>query len=121
MIPYTGCISLEATIDHVGPMAKTVQDCATLLEIIAGTDGIDDRQPYNWPQGFVKFGQEVKTYWEAAGELPLNGVKVGVLQEGFEDPMTDANVAAASRAAIKKLGNLGAQVSEVSILLHIDS
>ncbi|KAH7322004.1 amidase signature domain-containing protein [Rhexocercosporidium sp. MPI-PUGE-AT-0058] len=47
LVPYTGGINLEATIDHVGPMAENVQDCATLLEVIAGTDGIDDRQPYD--------------------------------------------------------------------------
>lgn len=45
LVPYTGCISLEATIDHAGPMARTVQECVTLLEVIAGSDGIDDRQP----------------------------------------------------------------------------
>lgn len=42
LVPYTGCLSLEATLDHAGPMARNVQDCATLLEVIAGSDGIDD-------------------------------------------------------------------------------
>ena len=121
LIPYTGCISLEATIDHVGPMTKTVQDCATLLEVVAGSDGIDDRQPYNWPQGKVKFGAEIRKHLEIEGEKPLNGMKVGVLKEGFEDPMTDPNVAAASKAAIAKLVDLGAEVKEISIPLHRDS
>jgi amidase len=43
LVPYTGVIRLEATIDHVGPMARSVPDCVTLLQVIAGTDGIDDR------------------------------------------------------------------------------
>jgi amidase len=123
LVPYTGCISLEATIDHVGPMCKTVQDCATLLEVIAGSDGIDDRQPYNWPQGHVKFGQEIANHLSttASSPTPLKGTKVGILKEGFEDPMTDPNVAAASRAAIAKLGELGAEIKEISIPLHRDS
>jgi amidase len=121
LVPYTGCISLEATIDHAGPMARTVQDCATLLEVIAGCDGIDDRQPLNWPLGKVKFGQEVRKHVEASDGLPLKGTKIGVLKEGFEDPMTDPNVAAASRAAITKLAELGAEVEEISIPLHRDS
>lgn len=121
LVPYTGCISLEATIDHVGPMAKTVQDCATLLEVIAGSDGIDDRQPYDWPQGKIQFGEEIKKHLDQGGVKPLEGVKVGVLKEGFEDPMTDPNVAAASKAAIEKLSELGADVEEVSIPLHRDS
>jgi len=121
LVPYTGCISLEATIDHVGPMTKTVQDCATLLEVIAGSDGIDDRQPYDWPQGRVKFGEEVRKHLAQSSELPLKGMKVGVLKEGFEDLMTDPNVAAASEAAIAKLGDLGAEIKEISIPLHRDS
>ncbi len=121
LVPYTGCISLEATIDHAGPMARTVQDCATLLEAIAGSDGIDDRQPLSWPQGKVKFGQEVRKHLKTDSELPLKGTKIGILKEGFEDPMTDPNVAAASHAAITKLAALGAEVKEISIPLHRDS
>lgn len=123
LVPYTGCISLEATIDHVGPMAKTVQDCATLLEVIAGSDGIDDRQPYNWPQGHIKYGQEIKKHLASTSSTPtpLNGIKVGILKEGFEDPMTDPNVAAASKAAIAKLGELGAEIKEIGIPLHKES
>jgi len=102
-------------------MARTVQDCATLLEVIAGSDGIDDRQPLSWPQGKVKFGQEVRKHLEAGLDLPLKGTKIGILKEGFEDPMTDPNVAAASHAAIVKLAALGAEVKEISIPLHRDS
>ena len=34
LVPYTGIIPIEKTLDHVGPMARTVEDCATLLEVI---------------------------------------------------------------------------------------
>lgn len=121
LVPYTGCISLEATIDHTGPMTKTVQDCATLLEVIAGSDGIDDRQPSTWKHGDVKFGEEVRKHVQEGGALSLKGMKVGVLKEGFEDPMTDPHVAAASRSAIAQLATLGAEVKEISIPLHRDS
>lgn len=121
LVPYTGCISLEATIDYVGPMAKNVQDCATLLEVIAGTDGIDDRQPRDWVHGQVKFGEEIKNWTARKTDLPLKGIKVGVLKEGFEDAMTDPNVANASRTAISKLAELGAEVKEISVPLHKDS
>lgn len=121
LVPYTGGISLEATIDHAGPMTKTVQDCATLLEVIAGTDGIDDRQPRDWVHGHVKFGEEIMKWTATETDLPLKGIKVGVLKEGFEDPMTDPNVATASKSAIAKLAELGAEVKEISIPLHRDS
>ena len=44
LVPYTGILSLEATIDHTGPMTATVADNALLLEVIAGPDGYDSRQ-----------------------------------------------------------------------------
>ncbi len=121
LVPYTGCISLEATIDHAGPMANNVQDCATLLEVIAGSDDIDDRQPTTWKHGDVRFGEEVKRHIQDGGELPLKGIKIGILKEGFEDPMTDSNVAAACFSAIAQLASLGAEVKEISIPLHRDS
>ena len=34
LVPYTGCGSMDATVDHVGPMTKTVADCALLLEVM---------------------------------------------------------------------------------------
>ena len=34
LVPYTGIIGIEATIDHTGPMAKTVYDTALLLEVL---------------------------------------------------------------------------------------
>ena len=39
LVPYTGVMPIEATIDHAGPMTATVADNALLLEVIAGADG----------------------------------------------------------------------------------
>jgi len=33
LVPYTGVVSLDANLDHVGPMSRTVKDCALLLEV----------------------------------------------------------------------------------------
>lgn len=33
LVPYTGIMPIEMTFDHAGPMARTVEDCATLLEV----------------------------------------------------------------------------------------
>src|ERR1700757_3016514 len=46
LVPYTGVMPIEATLDHTGPMTATVADNALLLEVIAGADGLDPRQ-YN--------------------------------------------------------------------------
>src|SRR5262249_40604700 len=44
LVPYTGAMPIEATIDHLGPMTATVADNALLLEVMAGADGMDPRQ-----------------------------------------------------------------------------
>jgi amidase len=117
LVPYTGVISLDATIDHVGPMTRTVSDCATLLQVIAGTDGIDDRQPPNMPPSSIKYGMEIARHLEIK-DLPLNGLKIGILEEGFNDPLTSPSVASTCRTAIARFTSLGATVSTVSIPLH---
>lgn len=44
LVPYTGIFPIELTLDHVGPMARTAEDCARMLEVLAGPDGLDPRQ-----------------------------------------------------------------------------
>ena len=83
LVPYIGCLSLEAMLDHASPMARNVQDCATLLEAVTGSDGIDNRQPYSWPQGHVKFGEELKKFdGSTTSETPLKGNKSWVFDRG---------------------------------------
>ncbi len=44
LVPYTGVMPIESTIDHTGPMTGNVADNALMLEVIAGADGLDPRQ-----------------------------------------------------------------------------
>src|SRR5262250_526610 len=44
LVPYTGIMPIEITLDHTGPMSATVADNALLLEVLAGADGLDPRQ-----------------------------------------------------------------------------
>ncbi len=41
LVPYTGVMPIETTIDHTGPMTASVGDNALLLEVLAGPDGLD--------------------------------------------------------------------------------
>src|SRR5437762_1727677 len=43
LVPYTGIFPIELTLDHTGPMARTVADIALLLEVIAGAGGLAPR------------------------------------------------------------------------------
>src|SRR6516165_3613214 len=44
LVPYTGILGFDPWVDHAGPMTRTVEDNALLLEAIAGPDGLDPRQ-----------------------------------------------------------------------------
>jgi amidase len=107
LVPYTGVMSIDPSLDHVGPMARTVSDVALALEVIAGKDPADYRQ------------QEVpiQAYRDALGK-PINGLRLGILRDGFTHPGAQEDVNAAVRAAASQLQRLGAQVEEVSIPDH---
>lgn len=107
LVPYTGVMGLDFTIDHVGPMARSVADVALLLQVIAGEDGIDGRQRN------VKVGRYREAVSTGAG-----GLRIGVVGEGFGLPESNAGTDAAVRAAAQDLARLGAVVEEVSIPWH---
>jgi amidase len=110
LVPYTGIVGIDATFDHTGPMARSVADVALLLEVIAGKDPLDPRQ-YEVP---------VQLYTQVLGK-DIRGVRLGVVREGFNTPVSEPDVDAKVREAIKALQELGAQVQEVSIPAHVDA
>src|SRR5438067_2055900 len=44
LVPYSGIMPIELTLDHTGPMTGNVKDNALMLEVLAGPDGLDPRQ-----------------------------------------------------------------------------
>ena len=44
LVPYTGAFPIENTLDHLGPITRTVRDAAVMLGVLAGPDGLDPRQ-----------------------------------------------------------------------------
>ncbi len=107
LVPYTGIMPIEIYVDHTGPMTGNVRDNALMLEAIAGADGVDPRQ----------YDVETHPYSEML-EGGVGGMKIGVLQEGFGHPNSEADVDAANRAAADILARLGAEVREVSVPMH---
>ncbi|XP_052090946.1 amidase-like [Mytilus californianus] len=111
LVPYTGIASLELTLDHVGPMARTVTDCALLLEVIAGYDeGRDPRQIPN--MSIPKYSQLI--------DAGIEGFKIGIVKEGFESQLMEADVAEIVKGAANKFRGAGATVEDTSIPLHND-
>ncbi|WP_407521312.1 amidase [Methylobacterium oryzisoli] len=104
LVPYTGIMPIETTIDHTGPITATVADNALLLEVLAGADGLDPRQ----------YAPQVSRYTEAVGQ-GASGLRIGLLREGFAAPIMQEAVADAVRAAAARFEGLGARVEEVSL------
>lgn len=116
LVPYTGCGSNEPTNDHVGPMTRTVADNALLLEVIAGTDYIDDRGFAAPSLGNIpKYSQSLA---ELPSEKPLAGKRIGIIVESLSTPAMDPRVVECFRKAATAFESLGAEVEEVSIPLH---
>lgn len=108
LVPYSGIMPIENTIDHTGPMTQNVMDNALMLEVIAGADGLDPRQ------------YDVKTdrYTAAVGR-GVSGLRIGVIKEGFDQPGAESDVNDKVRAAAETLRGLGATIDEISVPWHL--
>lgn len=107
LVPYTGVMPIENTIDHTGPMTVNVADNALMLEVLAGPDGLDPRQ----------YDVKTEKYTDAL-EKGAKGLKIGVLREGFDHPQSEKDVDDKVRAAADKLRELGARVEDTSVEMH---
>ena len=108
LVPYSGIMPIETTIDHTGPMTQTVMDNALMLEVIAGADGLDPRQ------------YDVRTdKYTASVSRGVSGLRIGVVKEGFGHPQSEADVDASVRAGAEMFRRLGATVDEISIPWHL--
>lgn len=112
LVPYTGIFPIELTLDHTGPIARSAKDCARLLEVIAGPDGLDPRQPRDL---------KVEAYGERLTGDAI-GLRVGVVREGFDWPgLSEPDVDAGVREAAQRFAKIGATVREISIPWHRDA
>jgi amidase len=111
LVPYTGIFPIEGSLDHTGPMARTVAEVALLLEAIAGEDGLDPRQ----------VAVRKARYTEGlTGSLA--GLRVSVIKEGFGWPgLSEDKVDETVGAAVEALARHGACVRQVSIPMHRDA
>ena len=108
LVPYTGVMPIETTIDHTGPMTRSVLDNAVMLQAIAGADGLDPRQ----------YHPQVDDYVAAVGR-GAGGLRIAVVKEGFGHPVSEPDVDARVRAGAETFRRLGATVDEVSIPAHL--
>lgn len=112
LVPYTGAFPIEPTLDHLGPMARSVEDVALLLEVIAGPDGNDPRQ-----KG-VTFAASGDYIAAVRQDNKLQGFRIGVIKEGFEWPQSDPRVDDMVWTITSHMKSLGVSVFPMTIPWH---
>lgn len=108
LVPYTGILGADPTIDHTGPITRTVADAARTLAVIAGRDDLDARQGYDLSVG----------EYENALDADPDTMRVGVLHEGFDHPDSDPDVLGRVRQVVDALEETGVDTVDVSVPEH---
>jgi aspartyl-tRNA(Asn)/glutamyl-tRNA(Gln) amidotransferase subunit A len=99
-----GLVAFASSLDQIGPLSKTVTDCAILLNAIAGFD----------PKDSTSAPRDVPDF-TAACTQGLDGIRIGIPEEYRQLSGVDASVAKATADAIQKLREMGATTVPVSL------
>lgn len=109
LVPYTGALASEFSMDHIGLMARTAGDIALLLDAVAGPCEEDPRQA-----GVGRLADS-----SARLQADVSTLRIGVVRDGFAWPeRSDPRLDEIVRESAAKLGELCASIEEVSIELH---
>jgi aspartyl-tRNA(Asn)/glutamyl-tRNA(Gln) amidotransferase subunit A len=102
-VSRAGGVPLSWTLDHIGPITRTVAEAAAVLKVIAGRDPADEtssRRPV------PDYAAELKT--------PIKGLRLGIPHNWFYEAL-DKEVASAVTTAIDKLTSLGCKTMDVKL------
>lgn len=98
-----GMIAFASSLDQAGPMAKSAEDCALMMNVMAGFDERDS----------TSLNREKEDYTRDLAK-PLQGLKIGLPKEFFAEGL-DAGVGAVIETAIAEYKKLGAEIVEISL------
>jgi aspartyl-tRNA(Asn)/glutamyl-tRNA(Gln) amidotransferase subunit A len=98
-----GLVAFASSLDQIGPLARTAEDAALLLEVLAGHDPLDSTSV---ERAAPKYSQTVNE--------PLKHLRLGLVREHF-GPGLDTEVEGAVRDAIRVYESLGATVKDISL------
>ena len=100
-----GLTAFASSLDQIGPITKTVEDAALLLEIISGSDDFDSTVSQN---KVLKYSNIINQ------KNSIDGLKIGLPKEYFIDGM-DESVRQSIKEAVKHLEDMGANVIDISL------
>jgi aspartyl-tRNA(Asn)/glutamyl-tRNA(Gln) amidotransferase subunit A len=98
-----GAMPLSFSMDTVGPLTRTVEDCALIMGAIAGADPLDPTaSPHPVPDYLAQLAR------------PIKGMRIGTPKHYFYDDM-DAEIEGLIRASLEVYARLGAEIVEVEL------
>ncbi len=100
-----GIIAYASSLDQAGPMARSAEDCAYLMNVIAGHDAKDSTS--------VK--KEVDDYVANLNNTSVKGLRIGIPKQYFNVAGLDADVKARVEESLKKLEEMGATLVEIDL------
>jgi len=103
LVSRFGLVAYASSLDQIGPLSRTVEDSALLLQAIAGHD----------PKDSTSLKVEIPDYTKSL-KTDLKGRRIGVIKETFAADGINATVKAAVETAIQQLKALGAEIHEIS-------
>lgn len=108
LVSRYGMIAFASSLDQAGPMAKSAEDCALMMNVMAGFD-VRDSTSLDRPKEDYTRGLDAMT-----GSQPLKRLRVGLPKEYFAEGL-DAGVAKTVQDAIAEYRKLGAEMVDISL------
>ena len=108
LVSRYGMIAFASSLDQAGPMAKSAEDCAMMMNVMAGFDERDSTS-LNRPKEDYTRGLDKMT-----GNQPLKGLRIGLPKEYFADGL-DGGVAKVVQEAVAEYRKLGAETVDISL------
>lgn len=100
-----GMIAYASSLDQGGPMARSAEDCAYLMNVIAGHDAKDS----------TSINKEVDDYVANLNNTSVKGLRIGIPKQYFNVAGLDADVKARVEESLKKLEDMGAILVEIDL------
>jgi aspartyl-tRNA(Asn)/glutamyl-tRNA(Gln) amidotransferase subunit A len=108
LVSRYGMIAFASSLDQAGPMAKSAEDCALMMNVMAGFDERDStsliRPKEDYTRGFANM----------MSEQPLKGLRIGLPKEYFAEGL-DVGVAKVVQNAIAECKKLGAMIVDITL------
>ncbi len=101
LVSRSGVVAMGSSLDVIGPLARTVEDAALVLDVMAGQDGLD-----------ATMIERQADYTQLSGDM--KGKKVGVIREHMGEGM-DPEIIKVINGVVKKLEAAGAEITELSL------